>query len=64
MALALLTLTHLIFFLTEEAEPAAVTEAEAPAKEADARQHTRQRTSGRRSPEVPGLGRPGFLEIG
>jgi uncharacterized membrane protein YgcG len=76
LTISLLTPTHSIFLvvLTEEVEPAAMTEAEAPAKEAKPRQPTRRRmlgrqptwrrTSGRRSPEVPGAGRHGFLEIG
>jgi hypothetical protein len=54
-------------------ELAAATEAEALAKEAELRQPTRRRTSGRqptwwrmsgrRSPEVPGTGWPRFLKI-
>jgi hypothetical protein len=76
LSLALLITTHSIFLvvLTKEVEPAAVTKAEAPAKEAESSQPTRRRTSGRqptwwrmsrrRSSEVPGVGRPGFLEIG
>jgi hypothetical protein len=64
LPLVLLTLTHSIFFLTEEAEPAAATEAEAPTKEASVRQPTWWRTSGRRLLEVLGVGRPRFLVIG